>query len=552
MTGRSAAIKGFMAIVLAASIIPALPRTAAAQSSPWWPGDPEVILGYGCTSIELEPYDRRFSCPAQASHVHEGMDIDLPYGTSVYAGWPGVVTEIGGSEAHDYGPHAVKIWLDEGHDIVLGHLSKVTVVKGQRVEIGTLIGYVGDLGVTDIPNLDFGARPHGGGTGQSIDPSRFLSFLDRSQVSQSYAMRDPNGRIQVLARAPADGSAWSIGLNGSWAETPGGPYGGFATEPVVASDGRGRLVAFGVGVDGTLWASSQLVSLDATTRWGAWTPLGRPATAPPLVGLPAVATDPQGRMHLFVRAGDGTLWEARQSRVGGRWSRWARTPFASQVAGDPVTARDSAGALQVFAPGADGRVLVNRQAGAGGSSTGWRSLGRPSSGEAGFSGRIAVIRDGAGLLETFVVTGDGSVFTSMQSKQSKTGRWTPWTQIGWRADSSVAAVLRPDRRVQVFALNRSGFLLTSIRQGNDWSPWVTLGHGLSGGIAATIGPNASVTVVGASDAHTFVVRSGDMPAIDRRTAGPLEAEYAEAQAVAWAALPRLPRIGSLGSRVVAL
>ncbi len=121
---------------VAASLMSALPRSANAQSSPWWPGDPEVILGYGCTSVELEPYDSRFVCPATASHVHEGMDIDLPYGTPIYAGWPGIVTEVGGREAHDYGPHYVKIWLDEGHDILLGHLSRATVVPHQRVEIG--------------------------------------------------------------------------------------------------------------------------------------------------------------------------------------------------------------------------------------------------------------------------------------------------------------------------------------------------------------------------------------------------------------------------------
>ncbi len=45
---------------------------------------------------------------------------------------------------------------------------------------------VGDLGVTDIPNLDFGARPHGGGEYQSIDPSPFLAVLDPALASESY------------------------------------------------------------------------------------------------------------------------------------------------------------------------------------------------------------------------------------------------------------------------------------------------------------------------------------------------------------------------------
>ena len=539
MTRRAGAIKGLIGVAIATSITTALSVSASAQTSPWWPGDPEVILGYGCTSVELEPHDARFNC----SYVHEGMDIDLPYGTPIYAGWSGVVTEIGGSEAHDYGPHAVKIWLDEGHDIVLGHLSKATVAKGQRVEIGTLVGYVGDLGVADIPNLDFNARPHGGGTHQSIDPSPFLAFLDRSLMSQSYAARGLNGRTQILVRSETDGGAWSSDLTGGWTKTAGGPHAGFLTDPVVAADGRGHLMAFGVGADGAVWVSSQLTALNATTRWTRWTSLGRPASVgSALVGLPATVLGPDGRMHVFVRAADATLWEAHQTRPGSHWSRWDRDPFASGLAGDPAVARDSRGAIQVVATSADGSVRVNRQAHAGGPWRGWHSLGKPA-GQAVLGGRTTVLRDGAGLLEAFVLTEDGSVFAAIQSKGD---RWLPWTQIGWRNDTSVAAVLRVDRRVQVFALNTSGALLTTIRQGHAWTPWTTLGHGLSGGLATVIGPGGSTLVLSGSEAGAFVMRAGDPQAFDNHSHAPLKEEFAEAQAQAWTSFTGLPRVRSAG------
>jgi hypothetical protein len=248
-------------------------------------------------------------------------------------------------------------------------------------------------------------------------------------------------------------------------------------------------------------------------------------------------------MYVFVRAADGTLWTERQNRVGGRWSGWSRNALAGQVAGDPVTARDATGALQVFITIADGRMLVNRQAGPGGPWAGWRSLGG-AAGET-LSGHITVVRDASGLLEAFVLTPDGSVFTSMQSNPV---RWTPWTQIGWGSSSAVAAVLRPDRRVQVFSLNRSGNLLTSIRQGKTWSPWTTLGGGLSGGIATAIGPNGSVMVLGESAAHALVARSGDPQPFDRRTLRPLAAEFADARLKVWTTLPQLPRIDKVASR----
>jgi hypothetical protein len=543
MTRRTTAIKGLIGSLLAASFASVFPLTASAETSPWWPGDAEVILGYGCTSVELEPFDHRFACPASASHVHEGMDIDLPYGTPIYAGWPGIVTEVGGREAHDYGPHYVKIWLDEGHDILLGHLSKATVRPHQRVEIGTLVGYVGDLGVSDIPNLDFGARPHGGGEYDSIDPSPFLAFLDRSRASESYAARDQLGRVQVLARSAKDGSAWSTDLTGTWTPTLSGPAEGFATGPLVTGDGRGHLIAFGVGVDGALWTSSQATLMGATTRWRAWSSLGRPSKADSgLVGLPAMGLDPSGRLHVIVRAADGALWEMRQNRAGGRWSSWPRSPLAGGVAGDPVVARDSAGGLQVFAPRADGTILVVRQAPGAASWSSKHSLARPAA-DAGAVSHISVLRNGAGRLEAFAATADGSIFSALQTQGSG---WTRWNQIGW-GSNAMAVVLRSDRRVQVLAL-KGGDLLTTIREGKTWSPWIRLGRGLSGGIATSFGADGSLMVLTEDNQGSLLLRSADPREFDRGLGGRLATEFVELQAQAWTALPGLPHIGDLGHR----
>jgi hypothetical protein len=542
MTRRSAAIKGLIGVVLTASLMSALTRSANAQSSPWWPGDPEVILGYGCTSVELEPYDSRFACPATASHVHEGMDIDLPYGTPIYAGWPGIVTEVGGREAHDYGPHYVKIWLDEGHDILLGHLSRATVVLHQRVDIGTLVGYVGDLGVTDIPNLDFGARPHGGGEYQSIDPRPFLAFLDRSVASESYVARDQLGRIQVLARSAMDGSAWSTDLTGAWAPTLDGPYGGFATEPLVTGDGRGHLMAFAVGADGALWTSSRQTTFSGITTWRAWTSLGHPAKATSgLVGLPATGVDPSGRVHVIVRAADRTLWELRQIRAGGRWSAWPTSPLATHIAGDPVVARDSTRALEAFVSAADGAIVVNRLPAGGGAWSGWRSLGRPAGGP--LTTINTVLRDSAGKLEAFVVDTNGSILTATQTLAP---HWSSWGQVGMAADG-MAAVLRSDHRVQIFALN-GGDLTTTLRDSNTWSPWITMGHGLSGEIATSFGTGGSLMVLTGSSKDALMVRSGDPQEFDRITRGRFATEFAQLQASAWTALPELPHLGNLGHR----
>ena len=141
------------------------------------------------------------------------------------AGWPGTVTSVGGREAHDYGPHYVVIWLAEGHDILLGHLSRADVVVGQKLRAGDPIGLTGDLGECNWPNLDFQARPHGGTTYQSIDPGRFLSSAPPEPVAATppvVTVTGDAGEWQPMldavraAAAPAGALALGVGLGVAW------------------------------------------------------------------------------------------------------------------------------------------------------------------------------------------------------------------------------------------------------------------------------------------------------------------------------------------------
>ncbi len=310
----------------------------------------------------------------------------------------------------------------------------------------------------------------------------------------------------------------------------------------MTGDGRGHLIAFAIGVDGALWTTSQQTTLSGIMTWRAWTSLGHPAKAPlGLVGLPTAGLDPGGRLHLIVRAAEGTLWELRQSRADGHWSTWPTSPLATHVAGDPVVARDSSRALEAFVSTADGAIVVNRLPAGGGAWKGWHSLGRPAGGALAII--RTVLRDSAGKLEAFVVSTNGSILTAMQTQAP---HWTSWSQVGLAADS-MTAVLRSDRRVQVFALN-GGDLKTTIREGYTWSPWITMGHGLSGEIATSFGTGGALMVLAGSSQDALMVRSGDPQVFDRVTSGRFATEFAELRASAWTALPELPHIGDLGHR----
>ena len=293
---------------------------AVAQDSPWWRGDRGLILGYGCTAIDLEPIDPRFTCPAGASHVHEAMDFDLAYGTRIYAGRPGLVTAVGspGSDRHDYGPNYVRIWLDEGDDVLLGHLSRAVVKAGDRVVVGTLIGYSGDLGETDVPNLDFSARPHGATSYESIDPARFLSFLP------PVAGRD--GSTYEAGWSADAGQAWvrPAQAHQRWTPLPGGPVDGFRPHLLVGYDGAGHALLFGAGTDGRLWENVEGDAPAPAGTWSGW----RGVELPPGIDLDAPLASgagSDGRLWITVAATDGSAWTAGQVTAAGPWSGWSRT-----------------------------------------------------------------------------------------------------------------------------------------------------------------------------------------------------------------------------------
>jgi murein DD-endopeptidase MepM/ murein hydrolase activator NlpD len=88
---------------------------------------------------------------------HPGLDIEASYGTPVRAAGDGdVLNENMGA---GYGRQVV---LDHGHDLIIlyGHLSAVSVVPGQHVMRGQVIGYVGQSGRATGPHLHYEVRIH--------------------------------------------------------------------------------------------------------------------------------------------------------------------------------------------------------------------------------------------------------------------------------------------------------------------------------------------------------------------------------------------------------
>ncbi|HEY3606663.1 MAG TPA: hypothetical protein VGL06_04145 [Pseudonocardiaceae bacterium] len=143
----------------------------------------------------------------------------------------------------------------------------------------------------------------------------------------------------------ADGQVWSRGPNSCWTSI-GAPnnlpiYG----RPSAVTDANGTYVAVRTSDDQVWWRTA-----DTTGTWSAWSALGGVISGSPTL----LATE--GRVYLFARAGDYTLWQ--RNFVSGAWGNWfPRGEFASNAFyGSLGTAAGANGSAWVALRGTDGHV----------------------------------------------------------------------------------------------------------------------------------------------------------------------------------------------------
>lgn len=98
-----------------------------------------------------------------ADEAHPGIDIAVPVGALVRAAGGGTVLQAG--EGAEYG-RFVLLQHPDGYQTLYGHLSRLTVVEGQRIEAGEVLGRSGNTGRSSAPHLHFEIRRNG----VSIDP----------------------------------------------------------------------------------------------------------------------------------------------------------------------------------------------------------------------------------------------------------------------------------------------------------------------------------------------------------------------------------------------
>ncbi|MDA2918737.1 M23 family metallopeptidase [Desulfobacterota bacterium AH_259_B03_O07] len=100
---------------------------------------------------------------------HPGIDFDAKYGQTVAATADGIVVKAGSYLS--YG-RTVIINHQNGYQTLYGHLSKVTVKKGQKVTTGDKIGKAGSTGRSTGTHLHYEIIKGG----KKLNPSKFLTL----------------------------------------------------------------------------------------------------------------------------------------------------------------------------------------------------------------------------------------------------------------------------------------------------------------------------------------------------------------------------------------
>lgn len=156
--------------------------TAQGNHTPGWPVQGRVSSGYG----QVRPGIR------DASGYHGGVDIAVPVGTPVVAPIGGTV--LWAKWAGTYG-NAMLVQMDDGHSMLVAHLSGFRARPGQRVNAGQTIALSGNTGNSTGPHVHWEIRTSPA-YGDRINP---MDWLERANLPSTPAPSSSRGGTGGLA-----------------------------------------------------------------------------------------------------------------------------------------------------------------------------------------------------------------------------------------------------------------------------------------------------------------------------------------------------------------
>ena len=150
-----------------------VPPTSAIRLSE---GKPELIsISSSVTKLTTNHTVARpfasFSVSQGFSTYHPGIDLQNQSGTEIRPIMEGTVEQVN----HDFVGYGYHVVIDhgEGFESLYGHMSKIMVKPGQKVDLSTVVGLVGSTGHSTGPHLHLEVLDHG-------TPFNPLVLLNRS------------------------------------------------------------------------------------------------------------------------------------------------------------------------------------------------------------------------------------------------------------------------------------------------------------------------------------------------------------------------------------
>ena len=143
-----------------------------------------------------------FGSRPSRKRVHQGLDIKVKTGDTIYAAFDGKV-RITAYQRRGYG-HYVVIRHNNGIETLYAHLSKKLVKVNHNVKAGDPIGLGGNTGRSSGSHLHFETIL----MGKSIDPAAMFDFKNQRTTGESYIYRRPgskyveNGKVKTAGPEP--------------------------------------------------------------------------------------------------------------------------------------------------------------------------------------------------------------------------------------------------------------------------------------------------------------------------------------------------------------
>jgi hypothetical protein len=297
--------------------------------------------------------------------------------------------------------------------------------------------------------------------------------------------RNADGRLEVVVVGgdQALWHRWQTTANNGWSawQSLGHPDArlpiGFL---VLARNADGRLefvvpASNDVGDQRDLWHRWQTAP---NNGWSGWASLGAPPDD--FLGPLAVESNADGRLELFApeafAGGDQEVWHRWQRAPGGQWVAWSSlgSPGGGEfVTSVPVVGRNADGRLELFVVAGDGAVWHRWQTAPNNGWSAWSSLGSQGGGFAD----LGVGRNADGRLELFATLQHGSDLWRRCQSAPNNG-WVPWENRGSVAAGTIQGptlASNADGRLVLFLRtpdNGGLYQLTQKSPNGDWD----LGH----------------------------------------------------------------------------